>query len=149
MLMLIIDNEIRCCRTQQFSYLSSELFSVNHCYSRHETCMQYWKSINHLVYSQHRPIFAVIGSSPGDAPVGLDLQDGGIVGVVELHLRVPQLGGVDVHHDRRGSWRESGRGHTHDLLRSPPGGAGGERKMLHTELHERTVCAPRTTTVSS
>ena len=39
-------------------------------------------------------------SSPGDTPVGLDLEDGGIVRVVELDLWVPQLGRVDVHHDR-------------------------------------------------
>lgn len=50
------------------------------------------------------PSFSLlIGISPGDTPVGLDLQDGGIVGVVEFNLWVPQLSGVDVHHDRGGS----------------------------------------------
>lgn len=65
-------------------------------------------------------------SSPGDTPVRLDLEDGGIIRVVELDLWVPQLGRVDVHHDRGGAWGLSRRGHAHYFLAAPPGGAGDE-----------------------
>ena len=37
---------------------------------------------------------------PGDAPVRFNLEDGGVVCVVELDLGVTQLGGIDVNHDR-------------------------------------------------
>lgn len=59
-------------------------------------------------------------SSPGDAPVRLDPEDGGIICVVELDLWVPQLGRVDVHHDRSCAGDLSRRGHAHDLLGAPP-----------------------------
>lgn len=65
-------------------------------------------------------------SSPGDTPVRLDLEDGGIVCVVELDLWVPQLSRVDVHHDGSGAWGLSRRGHTHYLLTAPPGRQGDE-----------------------
>lgn len=65
-------------------------------------------------------------SSPGDTPVGLDLEDGGIVRVVELDLWVPQLSRVDVHHDRGGARGLSRRGDTHYLLVAPPERAGDE-----------------------
>ncbi len=69
---------------------------------------------------------ALTASSPGDTPVRLDLEDGGIVCVVELDLWVPQLSRVDVHHDRGGAWGLSRRGHTHYFLAAPPGRAGDE-----------------------
>lgn len=69
---------------------------------------------------------ARVVSLPGDAPVGLDLEDGGIVRVVELDLRVPQLSRVDIHHDRGGTWGLSRRSHTHNLLVAPPRRAGDE-----------------------
>lgn len=71
-----------------------------------------------------------MASSPGDAPVRLDLEDGGIVCVVELDLWVPQLGGVDVHHDWSGAGGLSRGGHAHYLLAAPPDGrreVGGDR----------------------
>lgn len=40
---------------------------------------------------------------PGDTPVRFNLEDGGIIGIVELDLWVPQLSRVDVHHDRGGA----------------------------------------------
>lgn len=74
------------------------------------------------VQSNHQPQKRGLLSSPGDAPVGLDLQDGGIVRVVELDLWVPQLGRVDVHHDWSCARGLSRRGHAHYLLVAPPGG---------------------------
>lgn len=69
-----------------------------------------------------------IVASPGDAPVRLDLEDGGIVCVVELDLWVPQLGRVDVHHDRSRARDLSRRGHAHDLLAAPPDRTTVERE---------------------
>lgn len=70
----------------------------------------------------------LIASLPGDTPVGFDLEDGGIICIVELDLWVPQLSSVDVHHDRGGAWGLSCRGHTHYLLVASPGGAGDDGK---------------------
>lgn len=57
---------------------------------------------------------------PGNTPVRLNLEDGGIIGVAELDLRVPQLCGVDVHHDGCGIRGLPSGGHTHYLLAAPP-----------------------------
>lgn len=80
-----------------------------------------------LSNDKHRnePDKSRMASSPGDAPVGLDLEDSGIVCVVELDLWVPQLGGVDVHHDWSCSRGLSCRGHAHYLLVAPPDGRQG------------------------
>lgn len=75
-------------------------------------------------------------SSPGDAPVRLDLEDGGIVCVVELDLWVPQLGRVDVHHDRSCAGELSRWGHAHNLLVAPPDGTT-ERKKKRERERER------------
>lgn len=69
---------------------------------------------------------ALTVSSPGDTPVRLDLEDGGVVCVVELDFGVPQLSRVDVHHDRGGPRGLSRRGHAHYLLAAPPGRPGDE-----------------------
>lgn len=66
--------------------------------------------------------------SPGDAPVRLDLLDGGIVCVVELDLWVPQLSRVDVHHDRGGAGGLSRRGDAHYLFAAAPGGDDGSER---------------------
>lgn len=81
--------------------------------------------------------------SPGDAPVGLDLQDGGIVRVVELDLRVPELGCVDVHHDGRGAGSLSRRGHAHNLFAVAPAGRGDKWTLRHGGSN-RSVCAEET-----
>lgn len=69
--------------------------------------MQYlcYKSIIqfYFLHSLKRLVFVPIVSSPRNAPVRLDLEDGRIVCVVELDLWVPQLRRVDVHHDWGGS----------------------------------------------
>lgn len=67
-------------------------------------------------------------SSPGNTPVRLDLEDGGIVCIVELDLWVPQLSSVDVHHDWGCAWGLSCWGHTHYLLVAPPERAGDDRR---------------------
>lgn len=67
-------------------------------------------------------------SSPGDSPVRLDLEDGGVIGVVELDVWVPQLGRVDIHHDRGCAGDLSRRGHTHDLLVASPDGTKAKRQ---------------------
>lgn len=71
---------------------------------------------------------AEIVPSPGNTPVGLDFQDGGIVCVVELDLWVPQLSSVDVHHDWGGAWGLSRWGHAHYFLVAPSGRAGDDGK---------------------
>lgn len=58
--------------------------------------------------------------SPGNTPVRLNLEDGGIICVVELDLWVPQLSRVDVHHDRGRAWGLSCRGHTNYFLVGSP-----------------------------
>lgn len=63
---------------------------------------------------------------PVDAPLRVDLQDGGVISVVVLHLRVGKLGTVDVD-DNGGAARALPRGRqTPDLPGIPPGGAQGD-----------------------
>lgn len=73
--------------------------------------------------------------SPGNTPVWLDLQDGGIVRVVELDIWVPQLSRVDVHHDWGCAWGLSRWSDTHDLLVAPPGRAGDDGRDATYEVY--------------
>lgn len=58
---------------------------------------------------------------PVDAPLGVDAQDGRVLGVVVLHLRVGELGTVDVD-DNGGAARVLPRGcQAADLSRVSPG----------------------------
>ena len=66
---------------------------------------------------------------PGDTPIRLNLEDSGIICIVEFDLRIPQLSRVDVHHDWCGARGLSGRGHTHYLFVAPPGREADEMSV--------------------
>ncbi len=78
-------------------------------------------------------------SSPGDTPVRLDLEDGGIVCVVEFDLWVPELSSVDVYHDRGGARGLSCRGHAHYLLVAPPGRAGDDGRTRERKCYKQML----------
>lgn len=74
---------------------------------------------------------------PGNAPVGFDLQYCWVVRVVELHLGVPQLCKVNVHHHRSAADRQTRWSHTHNL----PCAAPGARTHTHAQVitHKQTL----------
>lgn len=75
---------------------------------------------------------------PGDAPVRLNFEDGRVIRVVELDLRVPELGRVDVHHDWCRSWNLSRWSHTHYLPAGPP--VDRERKKTGLKTSRENLC---------
>lgn len=60
---------------------------------------------------------------PVDAPLRVDPQDGGVLGVVVLHLGVGELGAVDVDNDGSAARALPGGCQAPDLTGVPPGGA--------------------------
>lgn len=59
---------------------------------------------------------------PVDAPLGVNLQDGGVLGVIVLHLRVGKLSTVDVDNNGGAAGALPGGCQTPDLPGIPPGG---------------------------
>lgn len=83
---------------------------------------------------------------PGDTPVRLNLEDGGIFSVVELDFWVPQLCSVDVHHDWGGAWDLPSWRHTHNLFALPPGQEERRKDKLFEVKCQLIV--PKTRTVT-
>lgn len=74
------------------------------------------------------------GDSPVDAPLGVDLQDGGVLGIVVLHLRVGKLSTVDIDDDGGAARALTGGCQTPDLPGIPPGGAQCDSQDMVLEL---------------
>lgn len=69
-------------------------------------------------------------NSPVDAPLGIDLLDGGVLRVVVLHLRVAQLCPVDVDEDGRAAGGVTRGGPAPDLAGASPGAKTRDPSVL-------------------
>lgn len=83
--------------------------------------------------SLHLFVFVCV---PGNAPVGFDLQYRWVVCVVELHLRVPQLCKVNVHHHRSAADCRTRWSYTHNLSRAAP--------EAHTHTYTQVITCKQT-----
>lgn len=72
---------------------------------------------------------------PVDAPLGINLQDGGVLGIVVLHLRVGKLSTVDVDDNGGAARALPGGCQTPDLPGIPPGGAPWDSEDVGATAH--------------
>lgn len=89
-------------------------------------------------------LWAPLGS-PVDAPLGINLLDGGVLRVVVLHLWVAQLGAVDVDEDGGATGGVPGGRPAPDLAGASPGAEMQNLSVLGQEGARRTrggQCCP-------
>lgn len=80
---------------------------------------------------------------PADAPLRVNLEDGGVLRVIILHFRVGELSAVDVY-DNGGAARALPRGcQAPDLSGIPPGGVGGRVRTWLLKLCSKMGSATR------